>query len=188
PWRYSWLVIEGPQAIPAMARAGLTPERPFRSGAIDDLVEPLCLELEKAYRFERFSELLPCAMAWRFVETLCPTDGLETSPRPETNLAENAKFLFDHEFNQYVEVEEVARLLGVTRSTLFRHFQACFGVSPKHYLMTVRVEQARRLLRQTSSPVKEVAAVCGFRSAHYFCRVFRDEMGMSPVAWRKRVA
>jgi transcriptional regulator GlxA family with amidase domain len=51
----------------------------------------------------------------------------------------------------------------------------------------MRLEHARRLLRQSAMSVAEVAMATGFASASHFSRVYRAEMGASPRADRQAV-
>jgi len=55
-------------------------------------------------------------------------------------------------------------------------------------LLMARIEHACPLLRQTASPVGEIAIRVGFHDADYFSQRFRNRMGMSPVAYRNAVA
>ena len=52
------------------------------------------------------------------------------------------------------------------------------------YLNTVRIEKARVLLRETDETVLEIALNCGYGSISYFNRVFRQQIGMSPLQYR----
>ena len=53
------------------------------------------------------------------------------------------------------------------------------------YLTDIRIEHARRLLRETEMKNYEVAQACGFANATYFSTVFKSVCGLSPSAWRK---
>ncbi len=59
------------------------------------------------------------------------------------------------------------------------------GVSFSSYLLSLRMDMARRMLRETDCQVQDVARRCGFRDSSYFNRMFRREYGMSPEQFRK---
>ena len=59
------------------------------------------------------------------------------------------------------------------------------GVSPLEYVHRLRLEEAYRLLSDSSRNVSEVAMEVGFDDANYFSRLFRKKMGMSPSLVRK---
>ncbi|ARA97033.1 MULTISPECIES: helix-turn-helix domain-containing protein [Geobacillus] len=58
------------------------------------------------------------------------------------------------------------------------------GVTFRQWLTKRRLEEAKRLLRQTDLSVKEIAEQTGFRTAHYLTRVFKAELNRTPTAYR----
>lgn len=83
----------------------------------------------------------------------------------------------------------------LTRESVAEHF----ALSPNHvsrlfrqqghhrfvdYLLEVRLEHARELLRESRLPIKEVAALAGFNDHAYFHRVFRKVIKLTPMAYR----
>ena len=54
---------------------------------------------------------------------------------------------------------------------------------PMTYFMNLKIEEARRLIVETSLNFTEIAARLGFSSVHYFSKVFKDHLGMTPTAY-----
>lgn len=79
----------------------------------------------------------------------------------------------------------IARKVGVSPSHLVRIFQANLGTSPMRYLSQMRVRHAQSLLVRSQLTIKEIAFMVGFRDQLYFSRVFRQETGRSPRAFRR---
>lgn len=83
-------------------------------------------------------------------------------------------------------VAALARLATMSE----RHFARCFtdevGVTPARYVERVRVETARRLLEDTDSGVKAVAAAAGFGTAETMRRSFLRVLRTSPTEYRNR--
>ena len=77
-------------------------------------------------------------------------------------------------------VEEIARILGIHRSTLTRLITRHCGMSPQEYLLGQRLAFAHTLLQDTSHSIKEVASLSGFTNQNYFSRTFRRRFGQSP--------
>lgn len=65
-----------------------------------------------------------------------------------------------------------------------RYFRGATGQNFTAYLNTVRIEQACTLLRETDRTVLEIAFECGYENVSYFNRVFRSQMGVSPLRYR----
>ena len=82
-------------------------------------------------------------------------------------------------------VERLASGVFMSQSQLHRKLKAVAGLSPVQYIRRVRLQHARELLSgQPDLPVYAVAQACGFDDPAYFVRVFRQEFGVTPAAWR----
>lgn len=82
-------------------------------------------------------------------------------------------------------VRELTKIAGASRASLSRLFRATFGVSPKRWLTTLRLEEAARLLVGQQEPVAEVALRVGYQSVFSFSRAFKRKYGASPVHYRR---
>ena len=79
---------------------------------------------------------------------------------------------------------DFAALSGLSATHFARAFRAATGSPPHQYLMAVRMDRGRRLLRETDLPVSEVAFRCGFEQSGSFATAFRKAMGVTPREWR----
>lgn len=84
-----------------------------------------------------------------------------------------------------IGVEEMAKVAGVSRSHLSRHFQQKLGVSPARYLTQLRLDIAIELVRTGELSIKEIAERVGFETANYFGKVFARRFGVAPGALRR---
>jgi transcriptional regulator GlxA family with amidase domain len=75
---------------------------------------------------------------------------------------------------------DLAKAAGVSLRQLERLFAQHLGASIERHYLTLRLARARELLRQTSLPVLEIGAECGFSSASHFARVYRRVFGWPP--------
>jgi AraC-like DNA-binding protein/mannose-6-phosphate isomerase-like protein (cupin superfamily) len=85
-----------------------------------------------------------------------------------------------------VSLDELTALAGLSASTLNRAFRRAVGLPPLAYHLRLRLRKSASLLRSTDLSVTEVAGKSGFDDANYFARQFRNSMGLSPSAYRKR--
>ncbi len=67
-----------------------------------------------------------------------------------------------------------------------RIFKKAVGSTPSNYLMQIRLQRARKLLRETELPIAEIASVTGFGDGNYFIKCFKSENGLTPVKFRMR--
>lgn len=93
--------------------------------------------------------------------------------------------LVERDFHLAKSVSEYASELGVTPTHLSRVCNIACG-RPASSLLNERVHyEARRLLRETRTPVKDIAEHLGFTSAAYFTRSFQKQSGQTPSLFRK---
>lgn len=85
-----------------------------------------------------------------------------------------------------ISISELSSLLGVSQSYLFRIFKEATGLSPKQYLSNYRLLQAKKLLRETSLSVSQVAASVGCPDALAFSRFFSSREKISPQKYRRK--
>jgi len=83
-------------------------------------------------------------------------------------------------FRQPITRTELARRTGLGQTALGAAFKAVTGRSPTAYLIQLRLDEARRLLRTTSLPVAKVAALVGMDDPAYFSRMFSRRFGTAP--------
>lgn len=84
-----------------------------------------------------------------------------------------------------LRIGEVAGSAYLSPQSCLRLFQRFTAMSPKRYLLQVRLEKARRLLLETTLDIAAVGAECGFSDQSYFTKLFREHYGSPPGAFRR---
>jgi AraC-like DNA-binding protein len=80
---------------------------------------------------------------------------------------------------------EIAKACGLSVSHFSRAFRRSTGLAPHTWLLQVRVEAAKSMLRQREASLSMIALACGFADQSHFTRVFTRRVGLSPGAWRR---
>ncbi|MFD6495692.1 AraC family transcriptional regulator [Streptomyces sp. NPDC060188] len=99
--------------------------------------------------------------------------------RPDRPLAHRLRELLDARLVEGIALDEAARLVHAHPAHLVRAFSGAFGIAPHQYLMSRRVDRARRLLLD-GRPPGEVAATTGFYDQSHLTRHFRRLVGVTP--------
>ncbi|MBN1409666.1 MAG: PocR ligand-binding domain-containing protein [Spirochaetales bacterium] len=89
-------------------------------------------------------------------------------------------------YNEQLNEADLARELSVSRSHFSASFKKFSGISFKEFLILVRMENARKLLKSTYKSITEIGYEVGYSDSNYFSTLFRKEMGMSPKEFRKQ--
>ena len=110
------------------------------------------------------------------------TDVLAVDDR---DLAAAMRFIRENS-DRPIGVQDVARHVAVSRSTLNRKFQRTFERSVHDEILRVRLDRAMELLRETDLPLATVSERAGFRHREYFGAVFKAEVGMTPNQFRQK--
>ena len=97
-----------------------------------------------------------------------------------------AKDRMDREFEQPLDVPDLARSAAMSTGHFTRSFKAAFGEGPYSYLMTRRIERAKALLRRGDVSVTDACFAVGCTSLGSFSSRFTELVGESPSAYRAR--
>ncbi len=100
-------------------------------------------------------------------------------------LARCIQYIELHFCDPGLDIKSVCDVGFLSRSNLYRLFLNHFNVSPKQYVIKLRMNKALRLLVEGDLSVKEIALMCGFLDDKYFSRVFKSIYGYPPSQLRK---
>ncbi|MEJ3748584.1 AraC family transcriptional regulator [Actinomycetes bacterium KLBMP 9797] len=97
-----------------------------------------------------------------------------------------ARDAMDRAYAEPLDVPALAAIAHLSRAHFIRTFRATYGETPHRYLQRRRVERAMFLLRESDRSVTDICLDVGFGSLGTFSRTFRDIVGESPTAYRRR--
>ena len=83
-----------------------------------------------------------------------------------------------------LEMDGVAKALGYSYSYFSRAINKIAGFGFNALLAMIRIEKAKRLLRETTKTILEIVIECGFGSERSFYRQFKETTGVSPLRYR----
>ncbi len=81
-------------------------------------------------------------------------------------------------------LEQMATRCGIQRTRLNIIFQKLTSSTPMEYLLRLRMQRAKTLLRETEIKIIDIAFECGFSSSQYFANTFKNATGMTPTGYR----
>ncbi len=112
-------------------------------------------------------------------------------PRRETSpaaLVESVMIYLRENYDKPIDFSAIADMQAISASYLTRLFHDRAGTSPSKYLADYRMQQARKLLADSTLSVKEIAARVGYPDPFHFSKSFKNLVGMSPAQYREERA
>lgn len=95
-----------------------------------------------------------------------------------------ADYISEH-YSESITLDSLASQFFLSRYYLSRSFKEVTGHGVNEYVNLLRIQQAKRLLEETSLSISEIAAKTGYESLTYFEKLFKKYMTLSPLKYRK---
>lgn len=100
-------------------------------------------------------------------------------------IIEKSKAILAERCCEALGVGDVAEALGLSKNYFGQLFKSETGSTVSEYLNLLRIDQAKKLLRQTNLKIYEIAYKIGFSDHFYFSIVFKKLVGISPKEYRE---
>ena len=111
-------------------------------------------------------------------------DGINGSAKYSNKILEKSvNYLFENFDDASLSNEILAKRSGISEIYFRRLFKESFGVTPKQYVIDLRMKKARKLLVESRFNVSEIAEQCGFSSVYHFCRAFKKATSLTPTQY-----
>ena len=160
----------------------------FHDPATQQLIKLLVADANEGYTTERlYTDYLAHALAVRMLS-------LGRQAKPQTN-NRGGSALPAHVLRRIIErmrsfssdlsLQALANESGYSRVHFIRMFKAATGYSPHNYLLNLKMERARELLRNPSMSLIDIALDCGFSSHSHMSRLFHKIVGVTPSDYRR---
>lgn len=163
-----------------------------RMGHADPLLANLCLEFVQALSQPslvydtKYMELVTTQFASCLIKNHSTLTLQAPSPiaPPSCEKIERAKTFMKQNLGLDISLDAIADAAGLSTFHFIREFKSQNQVTPYQYLLKMRVENARRLLRQQGYTLADIALECGFSTQSHFTHVFKKMTGLTPKAYR----
>lgn len=145
--------------------------------------------LEKLNNYEEFSEYdeKPILLA-ELLTILNKHSRSDKEYEPELasgGLLANILSYISENYEVINSLDEIAAAFGITKYYLCRIFKSSTGMPVFQYINTLKIQKACGMLFNTEKSITDISFECGFTSQMYFCRVFKQHLGMTPSRYRK---
>jgi len=170
------------------ANARLRDVSAFTDVALNAFMEQVRDELLRRHASPLFlqgiAQAIAIHLARNYAETVNASHGNSPS-LPGHKLRQITDWMAEHVAEEF-NLDRLAARAGLSKFYFNRLFKSAIGVSPSHYHINLRMDEAKRLLRETKKSVVEVALDVGYANPSHFAQLFRRETGLTPSDYRQR--
>ena len=103
----------------------------------------------------------------------------------DLNSAQQVLVYCSEHYREDISVKKVAEALYLSESYITKIFSGKLGYSFCEYINTLRISEAKKLLKNTDKKIIEIMYACGFKNQSSFNRVFYGETGVTPKEYRQ---
>lgn len=141
---------------------------------------------EKALGYETVCQELLNVFIVLIIRQLYSTATLVATPTHNSKEGALIRRYIREHFRENLDLDMLAQIAHVSKYHLSHTFTKEYGISPISYLLSLRMQESRELLRTTNYPISHIARVAGFSSPSYFSQRFRQAEGLSPAQYRQK--
>lgn len=102
-----------------------------------------------------------------------------------TTESQRIKEFIDQNYSKNLTLETLSEVVYVSKHHLAHMFKSEIGMPPITYLITRRMDEAKRLLSETDMGISDIARVIGYDNPNYFSQLFKKIVGQSPLHFRQ---
>ena len=138
--------------------------------------------------FDVFSKEMPHKehnLAASLLQILTSLSGAVLSSEAATPLTRSLQYI-NTSYTDDIQIPTLAVMENLSNSRYHVVFKEVTGMSPRAYITMLRMRHACDLLDNTDLTVRQIGALVGYEDSHFFCKIFKSKMGVSPSLYRKK--
>lgn len=179
-----WLHFDGSQSIEFAEAIHKTRGLVFPCEQPSLFIDSMTSILNVLRSQQAISEASVSCLIHTMLCNLVSTTTVSGAMEPESGAVSDAMAHIRSHYARNITVESLARLVSMSPSHFSRLFKKHTGYTPYEYLIKIRIDNAKSLLKRTDLPVAEIAFSIGFNSPSSFIYTFRVKTGISPSRFR----
>ncbi len=170
------------------AHARLRDVSAFTDAALNSMMERVHEELLRRHASTLFLQGIAQAIAIHLARNYAETTKESfnaSSALPGYKLRQITDWMAKNVAREF-HLDQLAAQAGLSKFYFNRLFKGAMGVSPSRYHINLRMDEAKRLLRETKKSIIIVALDVGYANPSHFAQLFRKETGLSPSDYRRQ--
>lgn len=171
-------------ASPHIEIIPLMPDVPEEAALIDVIRDSFSI-LPEEYGYEMKLRSVLSEIWCRFLSFAGPLrDNKAASNKTNDKLKMMMVYIHEH-FSEKITVAEIAAAAFISERECYRAFQESLHITPVEYLKGYRIQNACHMLAAGRESITTISHACGLGSSSYFGKVFREQIGCTPLEYRR---
>ena len=168
--------------------ANASPHPPFLVKFSEtDTIKTLFADAEKAWNRKNAGSPSACkSLFFKICESLIKKKESYLCSEGYAKIAESVTYLHAHYLEPDFRIMKLAELSKISAKYYEKLFYQRFGVSPKEYVLSLKIERAKELLLSEKNLVKDVAFQLGYSDIYHFGKIFKARTGYTPREYRNQ--
>ncbi|BCL34560.1 helix-turn-helix domain-containing protein [Nostoc sp. MS1] len=167
-----------------------------RFAAPDPLIQQIGLALQTELRSENgvssiYVESLTTTLCIHLLKHYCVTSDAKLDKHEHKGLSQwklRQAIAYIHEnLDKDLSLVDISAIVGMSMYYFSRQFKESTGMAPHQYVMSCRIDRAKKLLSSTNQTIEQISSQVGFQSQSHFTNVFRKLTGITPRVYREQV-
>ncbi|WP_284239512.1 helix-turn-helix domain-containing protein [Paenibacillus glycanilyticus] len=183
-----WIHFTGYGAYELLRQSGLLEQSVYTVGVMEEVVVLFKKMIQELNSHRPLAGQLVTAYLLEMIALLGRR--LQTGDEPGAQGRHpdiNQMIAYIHEkYSDNLSISELAAECSLSVFRFIHKFKEVTGMTPMKYITEIRMNEAKKLLSESSLHVKEVAAVVGYDNPLYFSRIFRSTVGIPPSEYKKK--
>lgn len=188
-WNEYYIGFEGEIIDEIVANGFISPlQQVLDVGVNEDLVHLFSTAIKIAKEDKIASQQSLAGIVFNILGTilsLAQNKNFET--KESAQKIERAKVIMLENIHKDIDIQEIAKNLGIGYSLFRKEFKEYTGYAPARYFQELKLRKAKELLTETLLPIKEISYKLNFSSYEYFLSFFKNRVGTTPTEYRDSV-
>ncbi len=163
------------------------------TGKYSNLIKELLIEganvqyMNVKNKNEYLLSILKTIILFLSIENSAPISKVVTADNIKNSTPEVLKIIYfiNTHYNKQITLKMLCDKFFLSKVSLCKKFKDVMNCSIMEYVLRARLNKAKSLLRATDKSIEEISIECGFSSANYFGLIFKKEVGLSPLNYKK---
>lgn len=177
PWEKIWINIKGDLCASLVENYNLKNTVKIKNLDVYHIFKSIIYKIENS---DEDTKILMDEIAIDFMKLIIAMKNQRVSTTGESNFSSKAKSYIDRNIEAKITIDNLAKLVNVSKSQLGRAFKKQYNITPYEYILKRKIDTAKSLLINTNMSIKEVANYLNFSDEHHFSKIYKQKIGKSP--------